>query len=330
MKYRQFGKTDLLVSETGFGAWAIGGTAWAGNMPIGWGETDDHESKKALQTAFEQGINFYDTADFYGLGHSEELIGKVFGNSDQVIIATKVGQKLGPTKAVAIDYSKKHIYQACEASLKRLNRDHIDYYQLHVANKAHLEQGECIEAFQSLQQQGKIRYWGISLFTFDPFPEATYMLQRQLGHGFQLAFNIINQKASPLLKEMHENGYGIIARMPLQFGLLAGKFKASTEFSEADHRSFRLTPEIIETANKMLEKIWPITGKYQVSKALLALSFILSFPEISVVIPGIRTEEQAISNAKEPVHLNNEEKEFISGLYEPGFKSLLETLQRQG
>ncbi|MCB0292840.1 MAG: aldo/keto reductase, partial [Calditrichaeota bacterium] len=93
MHTRQFGATDLQVSEVGFGAWGIGGPAMAGNIPIGWGKVNDAMSRKALQTAFEQGVNFYDTADFYGLGHSEELLGEVFGNSDKVIIASKVGHR---------------------------------------------------------------------------------------------------------------------------------------------------------------------------------------------------------------------------------------------
>src|SRR6478609_1114948 len=220
MNYRKFGKTDLLVSETGFGAWAIGGAAMSNGMAIGWGKTDDSESVKALETAFENGINFYDTADFYGMGHSEDLIGKTFGNSDKVIIASKVGQKVGKVKPVDVDYSKAYMLSACNASLKRLRRDSIDYYQLHIANLEHLQQGECIEAMEQLKTEGKIRYWGISIFTFNPFPEAEFILNNNLGHGFQLVFNIINQKAYPLLHRMKEQGYGIIARMPLQFGLL--------------------------------------------------------------------------------------------------------------
>ncbi|MEJ7737569.1 MAG: aldo/keto reductase [Chitinophagaceae bacterium] len=330
MNYRRFGKTDLFLSETGFGAWAIGGAAKVGDLPIGWGQTDDNESITALHTAFNQGINFYDTADFYGLGHSETLIGKVFGNSSDVIIATKVGQKPGMDRPVEIDYDRQYIVKACELSLQRLQRGHIDYYQLHVANLQHLQQGDCIQAMSDLQQQGKIRYWGISLSTYNPFPEAAYMLQNGFGHGFQLAFNIINQRALPLISEMFENGYGIIARMPLQFGLLSGKFSSSSKFEDTDHRSFRLTPEIIETANKLLAEIWPIASNYNISKAHLALSFILSFPEISTIIPGIRTDRQAIDNSAPPVALLPEERNCITALYLNGFESLLNQMQKQG
>ncbi len=217
MQKRKFGKTDLEVSEIGFGAWAIGGSFMAGKIALGWGATDDSISKKALRTACDQGINFIDTADFYGLGHSEELIGEVVGNNPAVIIATKVGHRLAEDQSILFDYSKKYILQACEQSLKRLKRDAIDFYQLHTAKVQHLETGECVEAMQILQAQGKIRYWGVSPNTYNPFPEAEYLLQNNLGDGFQLVFNIINQRAMKIIFEAATRGFGIIARMPLQF-----------------------------------------------------------------------------------------------------------------
>jgi aryl-alcohol dehydrogenase-like predicted oxidoreductase len=126
MQYRKFGRTDLEVSEIGFGAWAIGGEAIVGGMPIGWGPADDQVSTKAIQAAVEEGINFFDTADFYGLGHSEELLGKVLAEFPDMIIATKVGQR-NIDNAIAIDYSREYIIEACEASLRRLKRESIDY-----------------------------------------------------------------------------------------------------------------------------------------------------------------------------------------------------------
>ncbi|GAA4396344.1 aldo/keto reductase [Nibrella viscosa] len=328
MNYRSFGNTDLQVSEIGFGAWAIGGPAFAGTMPIGWGETDDAMSEKALLRALDRGINFYDTADFYGLGHSEALIGKVFGNRPDVLIATKVGQKLGDNK-VEIDYSKKYILQACEDSLRRLRRDTIDYHQLHIARVAHLEQGECIEAMQQLQQAGKIRYWGISLNTFAPEPEADFFLKHQIGHGFQVVFNVLNQHILPYLPKMHAQGYGIIARMPLQFGLLAGKFDTSTTFSDSDHRSFRLTPEIIQASNDALQPVWALARQYNVSPAEFSLSYILSFPEISTIIPGIRTPDQADKNTQGLVTLKPEDKAFVMEQYETAFRPVVEMMREK-
>ena len=176
MEYRRFGNTDLQVSEIGFGAWAIGGGAMIGTTSIGWGDADDNESVKAIHASLDAGINFFDTADIYGLGHSEELLGKTIGNRRDIIIATKVGN-VSRNEQFTTDYSKDYILTACETSLKRLNRTTIDYYQLHSARVSHLQSGDCIEAMQQLQEQGKIRYWGLSLNTFDPLPEADFSSQ---------------------------------------------------------------------------------------------------------------------------------------------------------
>jgi len=330
MKYRKFGNTSMMVSEIGFGAWAIGGAAKVGKMAIGWGPADDVTSIQALNSAKEAGINFFDTADFYGIGHSEELIGNTFGNDASIYIATKVGQKIGTQQNIEIDYSKQYVLNACEASLKRLKRDCIDYYQLHVANINHLQQGDCLEAMQILQQQGKIKYWGISLFTFNPFTEAAFIMNNNLAHGFQLVFNIINQKAFPLLQQMQQKGYGVIARMPLQFGLLTGKFNSNTVFDEMDHRSFRLTPNIIETANEMLKPVFALCTKYKCSKVQLALSFVAAFTEISTTIPGIRTADQATANANAIIELEEVDKFFLQQLYKTQFEDFLTTLQQQG
>jgi aryl-alcohol dehydrogenase-like predicted oxidoreductase len=145
MEYRKFGNTDLMVSEIGFGAWAIGGNAVVGSTPIGWGTADDGTSKKAVHAALDAGINFFDTADFYGLGHSETLLGEVLKDNNQVVIATKVGHR-NINDTIVLDYSKEYIISACEKSLKRLHRESIDYYQLHSARMQHLQNGDCIEA----------------------------------------------------------------------------------------------------------------------------------------------------------------------------------------
>lgn len=331
MNYRTFGSTTLQVSEIGFGAWAIGGPAMAGDMPIGWGDADDATSIAALKRAFELGINFYDTADFYGLGHSEKLIGQVFGNRPDVIIASKVGQRLSDDGKVFLDYTKEYILQACEESLRRLQRESIDFYQLHVARMHHLEDGACIEAMEQLQQQGKIRFWGISLVTFAPEPEGEFFFQHQIGHGFQVVLNLINQRSLPVVREAGKRGYGIIARMPLQFGLLAGKFTPDTRFDETDHRSFRLTPPILKASLDALEPVWEIGNKYGLSEAELALSFILSFPEVSTVIPGIRTPGQAEKNARGLVQLSYADREFLEGLYQkPNFQELMTMMLQAG
>lgn len=313
MRYRKFGNTDLLVSEIGFGTWAIGGGAMIGNTAIGWGKADDLESKKAIRRSLELGINFFDTADIYGLGHSEELLGEQLGNKSDVIIATKVGN-VARNEQFTVDYSKEYILKACEASLKRLKRERIDYYQLHSARLSHLQQGDCLEAMGTLQKQGKIRYWGISLNTFDPYPEAEFFIQQKLGSGFQLVLNMINQKALPLIKQAAGAGYGIIARMPLQFGLLTGKFDAGISFQANDHRKNRVTAELITATNKALGPAWELCNKYGIGKTQLALSYILSYNQVSTVIPGIRTAEHADKNTTGFVQLEEQDKTLIEDL----------------
>jgi aryl-alcohol dehydrogenase-like predicted oxidoreductase len=329
MQYRKFGTTDLLVSEIGFGAWAIGGGAMIGTTAIGWGETNDEESKKAIHASLDAGINFFDTADIYGLGHSEELLGKTLGAEKDIIIATKVGNT-ARNEQFTVDYSKQYIIYACERSLRRLKRDTIDYYQLHSARLPHLKEETCIEAMQQLEKQGKIRYWGISLNTFDPLPEAEFLLQQNLGNGFQLVLNLLNQKALPLLKAAGEKGYGVIARMPLQFGLLTGKFDEHVDFASNDHRKNRLTAEVIKKSNQALRPVWDLCKKYNCTKTQLALSYSLSYPEVSVIIPGIRTIQHVAANTSGLFILEKADREMIETLGQTELGPVMELIRKQG
>lgn len=329
MNYRKFGNTNLQVSEIGFGAWAIGGGAMVGTTAIGWGDADDAVSVKAIHAALDTGINFFDTADIYGLGHSEKLIGNEIGNRNDVLIATKVGN-VARNEQFTVDYTKYYILSACDASLKRLKREVIDYYQLHTARLTHLQKGECIEAMQQLQQQGKIRYWGLSLNTFEPDADADFLMANNLGNGFQLVLNIINQKALPLMKTAAAKGYGIIARMPLQFGLLTGKFDEQVSFTENDHRKNRLTKEVIDAALLATEPVWQLCKKYNCTKTQLALSYLLSYPEVSTIIPGIRTPEQVQLNTKGLFVLDDADQQIIETLGSTSFVGLMELIRKQG
>jgi len=329
MQYRKFGNTDLVVSEIGFGAWAIGGGAMIGSTAIGWGDADDNVSIKAIHTALDAGINFFDTADIYGLGHSEELLGKTIDNKKEIIIATKVGN-VSRNDQFTVDYSKEYIFGACEASLKRLRREAIDYYQLHSARIHHLQQGECIAALQQLEQQGKIKYWGISLNTFDPLPEADFFIQSKIGNGFQLVLNLLNQKTLPLLKRSAEDGYGVIVRMALQFGLLTGKFDNEVNFSANDHRKNRVTKDVIDASNNALSPVWALCKKYNCSKTQLALSYILSYPQVSTIIAGIRTAEQVQLNTTGLFQLGTDDRSMIEQLGATDFVQVMDLIQKQG
>ena len=330
MNYRKFGKTDLMVSEIGFGSWAIGGGAKVGDVPIGWGVADDTVSEKAIHAALDAGINFFDTADFYGLGHSEKLLGNILNDKPDVIIATKVGHR-NINETIVADYSKQYILQACEQSLIRLKRDVIDYYQLHSARLLHLQAGECIEAMDFLKQQGKIKYWGLSLNTFNPAPEAEFMINKKTGDGFQLVYNLINQRAYPVMKSAAKSGYGIIARMPLQFGLLTGKLTSVTKFADSDHRRFRLTRRIMDQSLKILnEKVWPVADKSKMNKTTLALNFVLSCKEVSTVIPGIRTADHVAQNTMGIEQLKDDDFKLLLQLANEDWKPVLELMEEQG
>lgn len=317
------------MSEVGFGAWAIGGGAMIGDTAIGWGEVDDEEAGAALHAALDAGITFFDTADIYGLGHSETLLGKHIGSRTDVVIATKVGNVARDGK-FTIDYSPAHIRQACEGSLRRLKRGHIDYYQLHTARMEHLINGECLLALQQLQQEGKVRHWGLSLNTFAPLEEAQWMMQHGSGQGFQLVFNIINQRALPLLSEARHRGYGLIARMPLQFGLLTGKFDAATRFAANDHRKNRLTVNVIDSTREALQPIGQLCSKYDCTPAQLALSYVLSYPEVSVVIPGMRNRSQVAENTTGLFRLEPDDRAFIEQKGQEEFTGLMDLFYSLG
>jgi aryl-alcohol dehydrogenase-like predicted oxidoreductase len=182
-----------------------------------------------------------------------------------------------------------------------------------------------------LQAAGKIRYWGLSLNTFYPEPEADYLMSQKEGQGFQLVFNIINQKAIGLIQSIHEKGYGVIARMPLQFDYSLVNLTAKTLFAKDDHRSFRLNEKIMAPAIEILEeKIWPLCAQYGISKTALALSYILSYSGVSTVIPGIRTEEHVKQNTTSIVTLQAADRALIEQAYSEGLSSIVDRMEKQG
>src|SRR5688572_612463 len=224
MQYRELGKTGIKVSEIGFGAWAIGGSAEAGGAPLGWGRANDDESLAAIRRARDLGVNFFDTADSYGFGRSESLLGIVLSRKRQdVVIATKVGVVRKSTGELQKDFSKQHIFLAVDGSLKRLRSDYIDLYQLHNPTIADLNREEIQEAMDRLQDAGKIRFWGVSITTPE---EGIEIIKRDWGYALQVLYNVINQApARELFPLAKQKGYGIIARVPLASGLLTGKYR---------------------------------------------------------------------------------------------------------
>ncbi len=162
MQLRDLGRTGLKVSEIGFGAWAIGGSAEGSGAPLGWGRANDDESLAAIRRARDLGVNFFDTSDSYGFGRSESLLGIVLSRKrEDAIIATKVGVVRNSASELRKDFSKQHIFLAVDGSLKRLRTDYIDLYQIHNPTLADLAKEEIQEAMDKLQELGKVRYWGV-------------------------------------------------------------------------------------------------------------------------------------------------------------------------
>ncbi len=301
MKYTILGKTGLKISTVGFGAWGISGRDW--------GKTDDRESMKALHAALDKGVTFIDTADTYGFGHSEELISRVIkerGNADNLVIATKAGNNFYPflneehsTTPINADYSKGHLNFAAEQSLKRLGVEALDILQLHSPDKEILERVEPWEALEELKRTGKIKHAGWSVQSFKETEQA-FILERHhdLIDVIQVRYNLLEREAEEVLFPLTiKYNIGVIVRIPILFGLLAGKFNRNSRFGENDHRRFNLSPEKLEMYLTELEKMKPFFDKFkEYSMAQLSLRFCISHPAAHVVIPGMKTLEQVEQN----------------------------------
>jgi aryl-alcohol dehydrogenase-like predicted oxidoreductase len=316
MKYRELGKTGLKVSEISFGTWAIGGS---------WGQVNDEESLRALDRAMDAGVNFFDTADVYGGGHSEELLAKATaGKEDSIHIATKFCR--GGDIHDPETYSEQSVREYCEASLKRLRRERIDLYQIHCAPFAVLKNGAVFEVLDKLQQEGKIRNYGVSVETVE---EGLFCMTNPNVAALQVIFNIFRQKPlEQLLPEAEAKGVGILVRLPLASGLLTGKFTEQSTFAGDDHRNFNRNGESfnvgetfaglefrrgVELSRKLA---WIAEGRGNMTRA--ALRWALDQPAISCVIPGFKTVGQVEDNlqAAEVHSFSSEEQQRLASFYE--------------
>lgn len=289
MDIRQLGNTGITVSEIGFGAWAIGGNAY-GNS---YGPTDDTTSIRAVRTALDLGCTFFDTADVYGHGHSEHLLGAALGAQRRdVVVATKVGGDFYGALP-RLNFSAGYIRTALEQSLARLATDYIDIYQLHNPPMNVLRDGVLLDLLSSLKKEGKIRAAGISIFE----PEEGMAAMRSYDFGaIQVVFNVFDSRAADKLLPMAKrNGIGIIAREPLGNGFLSGKYREDCRFPEGDIRS-GWPREYIEVKVKAARRFAELISGQEMTPAQLALRYALSREEVSVAIPGIKTPEQAREN----------------------------------
>src|SRR5947209_4369343 len=297
MQYRTLGRTGLQVSEIGFGAWGIGGDAW--------GSTDDHVAIEALHKAIDLGVNFIDTADVYVNGHSEQLIAQVRkARSEQLIIATKAGRRLNPHTAAG--YNRQNLTSFVERSLRNLETEALDLLQLHCPPSEVYDMPEVFAALDDLVQQGKVRYYGVSVERVD---EALKAITYPHVQGVQIIFNTFRLKpAEQFFASARERQVGILARVPLASGLLTGKLRPETQFDPNDHRNFNRHGESFdqgetfagvdyETGLRAVEELRPLVPQ-GATMAQFALRWILMFPEVTAAIPGAKTPEQAEGNAK--------------------------------
>jgi aryl-alcohol dehydrogenase-like predicted oxidoreductase len=295
MQYRDLGKTGIRVSAIGFGAWAIGGASEASGTPLGWGRTSDDESLAAIRRARDLGVTFFDTSDSYGFGRSESLLGIVLSRHRRdVVIATKVGVARTSGGELRKDFSREHILHAVDGSLKRLRTDYIDLYQLHNPTIEDLRREEIQETMDRLQELGKIRYWGVSIFNPE---EGIEIINNNWGYALQVLYNILNQApASELFPLAKERGYGIIARVPLASGLLTGKYRQDSVFRSDDIRQNFLTPKRLEEASARVDEVRSIVGGAERSMAEASLRFVLANDAVSTTIPGAKSVRQVEAN----------------------------------
>jgi len=301
MKYKQLGLKGPVVSTVGFGAWGISGRDW--------GSSDDESSRKAIHAALDAGVNFIDTADVYGFGHSEELIRQVLdkrADKDKIVIASKAGNNFYPfvgqehkVTPINNDYSVKHLEFAAEQSLKRLNLEALDVFQLHSPGLDILEKDEPWLALERIKKAGKIKHAGWSVQSFQETAQA-HILERhhELLDVIQVRYNLLERQAEDVLLPMAQRfGTGVIVRIPLLFGLLSGKFNSESIFGENDHRRSNLSPEKLAAYLIEFDSYKSFLQKYPgYSSTQLSLSFCISHPACHVVIPGGKNPKQVKEN----------------------------------
>jgi len=305
MEYRTFAKSDEKISRLGFGAWGIGKTMWVG--------ADDNESKKILRKAIEKGINFFDSALVYGMGHSERLLGAAERESGQkLFITSKIPPKNYKWPAPKGSYLKEafpanHIIAMTERSLRNLKRDYIDLQQFHVWNDEWSDQDEWKEAISKLKKDGKVRYFGISINDHQP-ENGIEAGKTGMIDSFQVIFNIFDQSpADMLLPFCLENKISIIARVPFDEGSLTGAITPDTVFPEKDFRNNYFRGDRKQQVWERVQKIQKDVSGETSSLAEAALRYTISFDAVTTVIPGMRKEKNLLSN------LESVEKGSLSG-----------------
>ncbi|HUI71477.1 MAG TPA: aldo/keto reductase [Spirochaetia bacterium] len=295
MNYRLLGKTGMKVSEVSFGTWAIGSA---------WGKVDDKESMAALNKAVDLGVNFFDTADVYGDGHSERLLGQLLKDrSETIYVATKAGRKLQPHTAEK--YTPLAIRRFVEDSMKRLRVSALDLLQLHCPPREVYYMPEVFACLDDLVKAGKLKNYGVSV---EKVEEALKAIEFPGVKTVQIIFNMFRQRPAELFfREAKARWIGVLARVPLASGLLTGKMTSTTRFQTDDHRNFNRKGQAFDRGETFsgvdyakglqavteLKKILP----KNMTMSQFALRWILMHDAVTCVIPGAKTSAQVEENA---------------------------------
>jgi len=282
VNHRTLGRTGLSVSEIGFGAWAIGGNAF-GNS---YGPTDDAESTRAIRRAFALGCNFFDTADVYGHGHSESLLGAALHDCrDQIIIATKaVGGG---------DFTPAYLRAAVERSLERLRTDYVDLLQLHNPPMNLIAARDTYEPLEAMKREGLIRFYGVSVH---PPEEGVAAVRATRPDTVQIVYNLARRDAEDtFLPTAQAANVGVIAREPLANGFLAGRYDAASTWEHGDIRSRMPRPYVAQLC-ALGQRVREVAEQSGMTAPQLALKFVLDRPEIACAIVGMKTVQQVEEN----------------------------------
>jgi len=289
MKYRTLGKTGLRVSIVGLGTMVHAGH---------FGPMKDSESLEAIETALKLGVNFIDTSDAYGAGYGETLLGNALtGKRDKVVIATKGGNVMvGPNRGKRI-FEPDYIGRVMEESLRRLQTDYIDLYQLHNPTVEVIERGAVWELLERAKQAGKIRHYGVSINSME---EGTAAVKDGRAETIQVEYNLLTQEpAETFFSAAQQANIGVVARVPLKRGILTGKLRQADEqrFQGEDVRARSFKGEAFAQELGKAEQLkFLVHGPVQ-SLGQAAIAFCIAHPAVSVVIPGARNAEQMRENA---------------------------------
>jgi len=294
LNYRLFDHTGVEVSEIGLGTWQLGGADW--------GEVDEGRALETLGAAADGGVNFFDTADVYGLGRSEQLIGKFIKQRDEpFFIATKLGRF--PEPGWPANFGLDSLRAHTEASLRRLDVESIDLTQLHCVPTEVLRAGEVFESLRELKREGKIKNFGASVESDD---EAFICLDQAGLASLQIIFNVFRRKPLELFDLARKKGVALIVRLPLASGLLSGRFTKGTKFAETDHRTYNRDGQAFNVGETFAGL--PFEKGVELSESLrtmvppgmmmaqMALRWILDFDAVTVIIPGASKPHQARGN----------------------------------